>query len=213
MGGGAITTAAGVGALRGRAAISPLVAALALPLMRAARRRPGRATLRPTILSSCWINHGRRSDPPGKALTADHLLFNPLLSNNALAAARLPSWLSASACKRSPAGAEARLENRFRRTSARFGRSSSSAAMAANMRMIASPGHASIACSASGRKPEWRVASAKAASSLSDQMSPSYGASANRLDSRNAERGMTHRRRLDTIRDTRARFRHESPPF
>src|SRR5689334_19127971 len=90
-GGGAVTTAA-VGTLRGRAAISPLVAAV-VP-----RRRPGRATLRPMILSSCWINHGRRSDPPGKTLTADHRLFKPLLSNNALAAARLPSWLSVSAC-------------------------------------------------------------------------------------------------------------------
>jgi integrase len=64
----------------------------------------------------------------------------------------------------------------------RSGRSSSSAAVAASTRMTASPGHASIAFSESGRKPESRLASAKAASSCSVQMSDSCGVSANRSD-------------------------------
>ncbi len=192
-GGGAGTTAAGCGGAlcgRPRASLLGVVLDAVLGLARAAGRWPRWGISRPMMASSCRNSHGRRLDPPGKAESADGQSTRPWRSSNALAATRLLTWLSASACRRCSAGAAARLENRFRNTNARSGRSSSTAAVAAIKRVRASPGHAAIASSASGRKPECRVVSEKAASSRSDQTSNLSGGCSNSSACRNARLAM-----------------------
>ena len=152
------------------------------------RRRTGAGPL--VMESRGAIKLGMQGKPRGKSDCAARRLPSPCCCRSALAASRLPSWLSASACRTCAAGALPTFENRPRSASARSGCASSTAAVAAISRRVMSVGQAATASSARGRTPRPALVPANASSSRSAQMSAQSSRSSNRSAWRTAVRAI-----------------------